>query len=76
MDEAALLAERLRYAMAETPIDLGSAFVPITTSVGIAALRPQTDSIDTMMRRADEALYAAKAGGRNQTVSAPQDESC
>ncbi len=76
MDEAALLAERLRYAMADTPIDLGSALVPITTSVGIAALRPQTDSIDTMMRRADEALYAAKAGGRNQTVSAPQDESC
>lgn len=75
MDEGAVLAERLRYVMAEKPIDVGSASVPITTSVGIAALRLQTDSIDTMMRRADEALYAAKAGGRNQTVSAPQDES-
>lgn len=72
MDEGTVLAERLRYAIAEKPVDVGSAMVPITTSVGIADLLSPTDSIDTMMRRADEALYAAKAGGRNQTVSASQ----
>lgn len=69
--EGAVLAERLRYAIAGTSVDVGCALVPITTSVGITALRPQTDSMDTMMGRADEALYAAKAGGRNRTGSTP-----
>lgn len=69
LKQGTVLAERLRYAIAEKPLNVGAALVPITTSIGITALRPQTDPIDTMMRRADEALYAAKAGGRNRTVS-------
>jgi diguanylate cyclase (GGDEF)-like protein len=71
LDEGAVVAERLRAAIADEPVDVGVALVPITTSVGLTALRTQPDPIDTMMRRADEALYAAKAGGRNRTVSAP-----
>ncbi|NJP38088.1 GGDEF domain-containing protein [Alkalicoccus luteus] len=40
---------------------------PITVSGGIAEWRP-SDSADTIMQRADQALYAAKNGGRNQIV--------
>ncbi|WP_444685386.1 sensor domain-containing diguanylate cyclase [Alkalicoccus luteus] len=40
---------------------------PITVSGGIAEWQP-SDSAETMMQRADHALYAAKNGGRNQVV--------
>jgi diguanylate cyclase len=39
--------------------------VHVTISVGVAALRAE-DQLDTVMVRADEALYRAKQSGRNQ----------
>ncbi|MDQ0840158.1 diguanylate cyclase (GGDEF)-like protein [Sphingomonas faeni] len=71
LDQGTVLAERLRKAIADKPVNVGSALVRITTSVGITTCRSQTDPIDTMMRRADEALYAAKADGRDRVVSIP-----
>jgi diguanylate cyclase (GGDEF)-like protein len=41
--------------------------VALTTSVGIAAWEP-TDTLDSMIARADRALYAAKAAGRDRCV--------
>jgi diguanylate cyclase (GGDEF)-like protein len=43
----------------------------VTFSAGIAACRPGDDTLDSLLRQADEALYQAKAGGRNQSVVAP-----
>jgi diguanylate cyclase (GGDEF)-like protein len=71
LDQAAGVADRLRRAIAEEPVDVGSALVPVTTSVGITAFRPPADPVDEMMRRADEALYTAKAGGRDRVVAVP-----
>ncbi len=45
----------------------------LTVSVGIATSVPE-DSISSMLRRADSALYAAKDGGRNCVRSKPADE--
>ncbi|HUC76059.1 MAG TPA: diguanylate cyclase [Vicinamibacterales bacterium] len=46
---------------------------PPTASIGLAILDPtehEPESIDSLMRAADEALYRAKAGGRNRVTVA------
>jgi diguanylate cyclase (GGDEF)-like protein len=66
MAEAWDAAERLRLAVAATEMqsDAGSS-LQITISVGVATLFNE-NSIDTLMKRADDALYLAKNNGRNQ----------
>jgi diguanylate cyclase (GGDEF)-like protein/hemerythrin-like metal-binding protein len=59
---AARLAEKLRALMEVT--HLGPAG-DVTGSFGVSEMRPD-DTVESMLERADEALYAAKAGGRNQ----------
>jgi diguanylate cyclase (GGDEF)-like protein len=41
---------------------------PITISVGVAVAEPG-DTVDTLLQRADDALYEAKNGGRNKVVA-------
>jgi diguanylate cyclase (GGDEF)-like protein/PAS domain S-box-containing protein len=66
---ALVAAERIRAALEATEIvDPGVAVLHITVSVGIAV--PVTDSPRELLRSADLALYAAKAGGRNRVVLA------
>ncbi|NJL72816.1 MAG: diguanylate cyclase [Candidatus Competibacteraceae bacterium] len=40
----------------------------VTVSVGIAMLRPEDASLTDVIKRADKALYRAKANGRNQVA--------
>jgi two-component system cell cycle response regulator len=70
LDVAAQVAERLRDAVAAAPFqDLPpAANVPVTTSVGIAALEPNGEDVASLLRRADQALYRAKSSGRNRVV--------
>ena len=60
--EARVLAERLCASIAEATKRDGPA---VTISIGLAMLR-EGDSVETLMRRADAALYEAKENGRNQ----------
>ena len=62
--EGLALAERLRQSVAAVPVSTGPGPLSITVSVGLAALRPE-DALADLLRRADAALYAAKAAGRN-----------
>lgn len=69
--EAWEAAERLRLAIAATDIEVdGGAPLRVTVSIGIATLTDKLNDIDAMLRQADEALYAAKHGGRNRTGAA------
>jgi diguanylate cyclase (GGDEF)-like protein len=68
LDTALLVAERLRAAL-DRASDAGSLDTGYTVSIGVATLAPD-ESIDAMLSRADAALYAAKAGGRNAVVEA------
>lgn len=66
IDAARVAAERVREAVARCPVDPcapGQAF-HITVSIGVAQLRA-TDDAGKLIQRADQAMYAAKAAGRN-----------
>lgn len=64
-------AERLREGVCERPITWGNATVPVTISMGLVCANDPRESLQSLLRRADAALYQAKDGGRNMVVSAP-----
>jgi len=67
VDGARTLAERLREVIAEAPVTLESGeSVAVTISVGVTGYRPGDAELEAMVRRADVALYRAKAQGRNR----------
>lgn len=67
LDEAAAqsLTEALRETVARRPIAVGRRSLELTVSIGLAGLAT-TDSLDSALRKADRALYAAKQAGRNR----------
>jgi diguanylate cyclase (GGDEF)-like protein len=66
-------AERLRRKIADQPVATSAGPVAVTISLGLAAVQADESEIDPeiFLRDADEALYAAKARGRNRVESAP-----
>ena len=70
VDESTLTAsaERVRDRIRALRVADGSGgTVSVTTSVGIALSTP-ADSLESLIARADGALYAAKAAGRDRVV--------
>jgi two-component system, cell cycle response regulator len=71
IDLSSRIAERLRRAMATKSVDCGSTQpVPVTVSVGVASLDGADDTLEKLLKRADQALYSAKREGRNRVVVA------
>ena len=73
-EAAARVAERIRQ-LVEVLAPETSAAAPSHTasiSIGIAALGPEGDDAESFLRHADEALYRAKAEGRNQIREIPR----
>jgi diguanylate cyclase (GGDEF)-like protein len=65
---AVTVSERLRYAIETTPIITTNQNINITVSIGVTELSEHSENITTLIRQADDALYQAKRGGRNQVV--------
>lgn len=65
------VAERIRekVAMVPFPIRDGTQHVQATISIGVSMLKLTGDTADQLLKRADEALYAAKRSGRNRVVA-------
>lgn len=70
---AMVLAERYRLAVRGCELAVGDARVTWTISIGLADLRPGERTLDTLIQRADAALYRAKAAGRDRTACASAD---
>lgn len=67
--EATLSADRLRRALSELVVMTDDKTIGFTVSIGVAALASTDDTIDTILKRADEALYRAKRSGRNRVLA-------
>lgn len=69
-DEAGAMkvAEKLRAALERQPVKIGELAVNITASFGVSSLSSLTRDVDTLLDRADKALYEAKGAGRNCTA--------
>lgn len=68
--QAQVLAERIRQAIAAVEIPFDDRTFGITVSIGLVELGAEDTSLQEVMRRADVAMYQAKARGRNQVVTA------
>jgi two-component system, cell cycle response regulator len=67
-------AERLRRCIADQPIETSVGQIPVTLSLGLASVEQgekETLDCEAFLRIADEALYVAKARGRNRVETAP-----
>lgn len=69
LDAAARMAEQLRDAAA-APIPSADGTINVTLSIGVTLVGPD-ESVDTLMARADDAMYRAKKAGRNRVVTIP-----
>lgn len=69
LDDAAAIAEKIRTAAAY-PIPCGDAYVHATLSIGVA-LAVSGESVDSLIARADAAMFRAKQGGRDQVIAIP-----
>jgi diguanylate cyclase (GGDEF)-like protein len=75
-DDALVIAERIREAIQDSPINLDTGSVTITASLGIAmaniaAYKPGNETrsyVDALIKNADIAMYKAKNAGRNRVM--------
>jgi diguanylate cyclase (GGDEF)-like protein len=67
------MAERLMKAVADPVAWHGHALI-VSASIGIARSQPRSVSLASILRRADEQLYRAKASGKNQVRVQTEDE--
>lgn len=68
--EATVCAQRLRQAVESTVIRRGDLKLKVTASLGVAQRTPDMNSLEDLMRAADQAMYAAKDEGRNRVCVA------
>ena len=68
LEVASSVAERLRRKVAGAAVVLNDATreLTVTVSIGVAVMSGPRDTVDDLLRRADEGLYAAKRKGRNR----------
>lgn len=66
LPSASRLAEKLRARVSAMEIPFEGNTIRITVSIGISVQRPADDNLDTLMSRADSAMYAAKNAGRDR----------
>ena len=59
------IAERMCESIAETSVKVGQQEINVTASIGVAAKDENTDQLEMLIARADQAMYIAKHKGRN-----------
>ena len=67
-DTACAIVERIRFRVSDSVCRVGEEEIRITVSVGVASVQTEENNIETALKRADSALYKAKANGRNCAI--------
>ncbi len=70
LEAASRIAERIRRYISGSPfrVSQGSELLTVTISIGVAVMMGADDTPEALLKRADEALYEAKAAGRNRVI--------
>jgi diguanylate cyclase (GGDEF)-like protein len=68
-DEAREVAERLRRVVERWEVECGQSCCRVTISLGVATFRDSEETVESLLRRADQALYDAKREGRNRVCA-------
>jgi diguanylate cyclase (GGDEF)-like protein len=77
LDSALVVAERVRAQIEELSVPVTQAkggdpvFLSVTVSIGVASVPTHGPDLESALQLADDALYVAKNGGRNQVSVAP-----
>lgn len=66
LDQASVAARRILEAVSGRSFDAGRVRLDVTVSAGTAGMRADDEDLTHILRRADDALYRAKQGGRNR----------
>jgi diguanylate cyclase (GGDEF)-like protein len=66
IDDAFMLANKLRKAIANATLEIDGKTITYTVSLGVESSEPEEESIDDMFKRADVKLFSAKDKGRNR----------
>jgi diguanylate cyclase (GGDEF)-like protein len=74
VEDAFTVAERIRRGLEGAGVEVAGTPVKTTVSIGIAATDAFGYDVDTLVRRADMAVYSAKRQGRNRVVVAAMDD--
>jgi two-component system cell cycle response regulator len=69
LELATAIAERIREAVMRAPFHVKRFNIPVTISLGVAMLR-QGERKESLLERADAAMYEAKRSGRNRVAIA------
>jgi two-component system cell cycle response regulator len=71
LEDAERIAERIRRHVAGSPFRVpgGSEPLSVTISIGVATTAGAGDTAEALLKRSDEAVYAAKAAGRNTVIA-------
>jgi diguanylate cyclase (GGDEF)-like protein len=68
--QAAELGDKVRSTVQEHAFLYDGKKIPVTSSVGVAELKPEFDSSQAFLKTADKALYHSKQTGRNRVTLA------
>lgn len=69
-DAALAHAQDIRSAVEMYPFEYEGKRIPVTVSIGVADVNAAVESVTTLYKEADKALYRAKEGGRNRVEKA------
>jgi diguanylate cyclase (GGDEF)-like protein len=65
LEQSLVVASRICEMIRNTPFEAEGDFLPITVSLGVSYYR-KTDTLNDLIKRADDGLYQAKADGRDR----------
>ena len=65
--EAQMAAGRLHEVVTKEPVDTAKGAIPLQISMGVASLN-NSDDMEKLLIKTDQALYEAKKSGRNQVI--------
>ena len=67
-ENAVIVAGRLQRIVAQEACEWDGQQIKITLSIGLTALTPDDREFESLLRRADDALYEAKRTGRDRLI--------